>query len=429
PPDIISDDSSADLHVPEGDNATLHCKATGHPTPRVTWRREGGEPILLRRGTKELFHGESGGSQLSSHLMTTFPATAVGLCQSLRLVGLSLSRPAHSITGLPLGTALIVAKDTGDDGRMGDPTDAHIFEETSSRIGNRLFKAISPGGQQKRYVSSVNSTSLTFWKTDRQMMGAFLCIASNEVPPAVSRRVQLNINFAPHIEVPNQLLGAPLGTDVKLECNVEAFPNTINFWLKSGQEMLLDGPKYKIGEQRKNYKVFMSLLIHSFREDDIGVYNCISTNSLGRAEGTVRLYVIKPVGESPLSNRVVNAGEPELIVYLCGNLSKITDFKAVRLMSLVTTQIEEENTWSLRSSSIRLFFPIRAPTIDDVALPSQWLTQRGKDRGDWGLPTSDATETFIVAYVKLELFTYKMTQENFVYVTCIKFEQRFPKVP
>lgn len=43
-------------------------------------------------------------------------------------------------------------------------------------------------------VPSVNSTSLTFWKTDRQMMGAFLCIASNDVPPAVSRRVQLNIN-------------------------------------------------------------------------------------------------------------------------------------------------------------------------------------------------------------------------------------------
>ena len=59
PPDIISDDSSADLHVLEGDNATLHCKATGHPTPRVTWRREGGEPILLRRGTKDLFHGKA----------------------------------------------------------------------------------------------------------------------------------------------------------------------------------------------------------------------------------------------------------------------------------------------------------------------------------------------------------------------------------
>lgn len=46
---------------------------------------------------------------------------------------------------------------------------------------------------------------------------------------------------APTIKVPNQLLGAPLNTDVQLECYVEAFPNTINYWVKSHSEMLLDG--------------------------------------------------------------------------------------------------------------------------------------------------------------------------------------------
>lgn len=49
-------------------------------------------------------------------------------------------------------------------------------------------------------------------------------------------------------------------------------------------------PKNSISEHRKNYKVFMSLLIRSFREDDIGKYSCVSTNSLGRAESTIRLY-------------------------------------------------------------------------------------------------------------------------------------------
>ncbi|KDR24479.1 Lachesin [Zootermopsis nevadensis] len=72
-------------------------------------------------------------------------------------------------------------------------------------------------------------------------MGAFLCIASNDVPPAVSKRIILNVNFAPVVKVPNQLLGAPLGTDVQLECYVEAFPNTINYWVKNRGEMLLDG--------------------------------------------------------------------------------------------------------------------------------------------------------------------------------------------
>lgn len=46
---------------------------------------------------------------------------------------------------------------------------------------------------------------------------------------------------APVIKVPNQLLGAPLNTDVMLECYVEAFPNTINYWVKNRGEMLLNG--------------------------------------------------------------------------------------------------------------------------------------------------------------------------------------------
>ncbi|GLH12140.1 Lachesin [Gryllus bimaculatus] len=91
------------------------------------------------------------------------------------------------------------------------------------------------------HVDSFSNDSLTLIKLDRKQMGAYLCIASNEVPPAVSKRITLNINFAPVIKVPNQLLGAPLGTDVQLECYVEAFPNTINYWVKNRGEMLLDG--------------------------------------------------------------------------------------------------------------------------------------------------------------------------------------------
>jgi hypothetical protein len=54
-------------------------------------------------------------------------------------------------------------------------------------------------------------------------------------------------------------------------------------------------PKYSIRENRSAYKVFMWLMIRSFGRSDIGTYNCVSTNSLGRAEGTLRLY-----GESDL---------------------------------------------------------------------------------------------------------------------------------
>lgn len=42
----------------------------------------------------------------------------------------------------------------------------------------------------------------------------------------------INILFPVHplVQVPNQLVGAPVLTDVTLVCNVEASPKAINYW-------------------------------------------------------------------------------------------------------------------------------------------------------------------------------------------------------
>lgn len=40
------------------------------------------------------------------------------------------------------------------------------------------------------------------------------------------------VSVHPVIQVPNQLVGAPLGTDVALECFVEASPKSINYWVR-----------------------------------------------------------------------------------------------------------------------------------------------------------------------------------------------------
>ncbi|CAD7092680.1 unnamed protein product [Hermetia illucens] len=220
PPDIINEESSADLAVQESEDATLTCRATGNPTPRVTWRREDGDMIYIRK----------------------------------------------------------------------------------------------PGNRELTKVESYNGTSLHLTRLERKQMGAYLCIASNDVPPAVSKRVSLSVHFAPMVRAPSQLLGAPLGSDVQLECQVEASPAPVSYWLKGGRippngfasvssgssesgqprpEMLLDGPKYGIIEERNGYRGVMRLVVRSFSSSDVGTYHCVSTNSLGRAEGTLRLYEIK----------------------------------------------------------------------------------------------------------------------------------------
>ena len=51
PPDISDQMTVSDVTVREGENATLTCKAVGHPQPRIVWKREDGENIMLRKST------------------------------------------------------------------------------------------------------------------------------------------------------------------------------------------------------------------------------------------------------------------------------------------------------------------------------------------------------------------------------------------
>lgn len=45
-------------------------------------------------------------------------------------------------------------------------------------------------------------------------------------------KFQLLFAVRPLIEVPNQLVGAPMGKDVQLSCKVEASPKPINYWTR-----------------------------------------------------------------------------------------------------------------------------------------------------------------------------------------------------
>lgn len=46
---------------------------------------------------------------------------------------------------------------------------------------------------------------------------------------------------APIIKVPNQILNAPLGTDVRLECYVESYPISVNYWTDSKGNTIIAG--------------------------------------------------------------------------------------------------------------------------------------------------------------------------------------------
>uniref|UniRef100_A0A8D8NR25 Lachesin n=1 Tax=Culex pipiens TaxID=7175 RepID=A0A8D8NR25_CULPI len=210
PPDIVYEETSGDMMVPEGGSAKLVCKARGYPKPKIIWRREDGREIIARNGT----HG-------------------------------------------------------------------------------------------KMKATVVEGEMLSLTKVTRSEMGAYMCIASNGVPPSVSKRMKLQVHFHPLIQVPNQLVGAPLGTDVTLICNVEASPKAINYWQRENGEMIISNERYSMNENESSmYAVQMTLVIRKLHKADMGGYKCISKNSIGDAEGTIRLYEMELQKKTKTAHRL-----------------------------------------------------------------------------------------------------------------------------
>lgn len=91
--------------------------------------------------------------------------------------------------------------------------------------------------------------------------------------------------------IPNQLVGAAVGSDVSLDCNLESFPQSVTYWNRDGGTMVLTNDKYNTEIIKTGlYKVAMRLTIRNLKPDDFGSYTCVAKNSLGETEGSIRLY-------------------------------------------------------------------------------------------------------------------------------------------
>nr|XP_022901273.1 lachesin-like [Onthophagus taurus] len=150
------------------------------------------------------------------------------------------------------------------------------------------------GGRDKKVLRSFEGDTLVLTNVQRTDMGSYLCIASNGVPPTVSKRFTVRVHFHPLIRVSNQLVGAPVASDVLVQCYVEASPRAMNHWMRDNGEKLISNEKYVMEETVLNeYSFLMNLTIRSLEMRDFGGYVCTSSNALGKAEGTIRLQELR----------------------------------------------------------------------------------------------------------------------------------------
>ncbi|XP_076639918.1 dpr-interacting protein lambda [Colletes latitarsis] len=152
---------------------------------------------------------------------------------------------------------------------------------------------------QKQSIKSHVGETLELSGVLRQEMGTYLCIASNNVPPTVSKRYSVEVTFQPVIKITSELIAAPFDSNVVLQCHVEACPRAMNTWYRNTGEKLLPSDKYAMSEYSLNdYTWQMNLTVNSLEKKDFGEYVCSSVNAMGKAEGVISLQELHLVAET-----------------------------------------------------------------------------------------------------------------------------------
>nr|XP_029715197.1 protein amalgam-like [Aedes albopictus] len=149
-------------------------------------------------------------------------------------------------------------------------------------------------GREKQVMKAVEGERLILNQVQRTDMGGYLCIASNGIPPSVSKRYDVQVNFSPSVKAGNQLVAAPVESHVMLQCIVEAFPTPLNGWYKNDGVKLYQGEKYVIVEEKINAFTWqLNLTIRHLQKTDFAPYVCSSINALGKADARIRLQELR----------------------------------------------------------------------------------------------------------------------------------------
>nr|XP_033773481.1 neurofascin isoform X4 [Geotrypetes seraphini] len=131
----------------------------------------------------------------------------------------------------------------------------------------------------------VAGDTLIFRDSQIGSSAVYQCNASNEHGYLLANAFVSILDMAPRmLGQRNQLIRVIETNRTRLDCPFFGSPIPMLRWFKNGQGSNLDGGNYRVHENG-------SLEMNSTQKEDQGIYTCVATNILGKAESQVRLEV------------------------------------------------------------------------------------------------------------------------------------------
>ncbi|XP_028732390.1 neurofascin isoform X14 [Peromyscus leucopus] len=270
--------TSSSQMVLRGMDLLLECIASGVPTPDIAWYKKGGD--LPSDKTKfENFNKALRITNVSEEDSGEYFCLASNKMGSIRHTISVRVKAAPYWLDEPKN--LILAP--GEDGRLVCRANGNPKPTVQWMVNGEPLQSAPPNPNRE-----VAGDTIIFRDTQISSRAVYQCNTSNEHGYLLANAFVSVLDVPPRMLSPrNQLIRVILYNRTWLDCPFFGSPIPTLRWFKNGQGSNLDGGNYHVYENG-------SLEIKMIRKEDQGIYTCVATNILGKAENQVRLEVKDP---------------------------------------------------------------------------------------------------------------------------------------
>nr|XP_027300621.1 neurofascin isoform X14 [Anas platyrhynchos] len=282
--------TSSSQMVLRGVDLLLECIASGVPAPDIMWYKKGGE-LPAGKTKLENFNKALRISNVSEEDSGEYFCLASNKMGSIRHTISVRVKAAPYWLDEPQN--LILAP--GEDGRLVCRANGNPKPAIQWLVNGEPIEASPPNPSRE-----VAGDTIVFRDTQIGSSAVYQCNASNEHGYLLANAFVSVLDVPPRILAPrNQLIKVIQYNRTRLDCPFFGSPIPTLRWFKNGQGNTLDGGNYKAHENG-------SLEMNMARKEDQGIYTCVATNILGKAEAQVRLEVKDPT-------RIVRGPEDQVV--------------------------------------------------------------------------------------------------------------------
>ncbi|XP_053461679.1 neurofascin isoform X13 [Nycticebus coucang] len=270
--------TSSSQMVLRGTDLLLECIASGVPTPDIAWYKKGGD-LPSDKAKFENFNKALRITNVSEEDSGEYFCLASNKMGSIRHTISVRVKAAPYWLDEPKN--LILAP--GEDGRLVCRANGNPKPTVQWMVNGEPLQSAPPNPNRE-----VAGDTIIFRDTQISSRAVYQCNTSNEHGYLLANAFVSVLDVPPRMMSPrNQLIRVILYNRTRLDCPFFGSPIPTLRWFKNGQGSNLDGGNYHVYENG-------SLEIKMIRKEDQGIYTCVATNILGKAENQVRLEVKDP---------------------------------------------------------------------------------------------------------------------------------------